>query len=82
VHVVLRSEPERIRVSIQDDGAGFDPQRVRGLGLLGMQERVRHLGGVFAVDSSPGRGTTVNVELPRAVFVEEGDLAAHSHTAG
>ena len=82
VHVILRSEPERIRVSIQDDGGGFDPQRVRGLGLLGMQERVRHLGGAFAVDSSPGRGTTVNAELPRAVFVEEEDHAAHSHTAG
>jgi len=82
VQVVLRSEPDRVRVSIQDDGGGFDTQRVRGLGLLGMQERVRHLGGAFGVDSSPGRGTTVSVELPRAVFGEEEKLAAHSHSAG
>jgi signal transduction histidine kinase len=82
VHVTIRDEPDSIHVTIRDDGAGFDPQRVRGLGLLGMQERVRHLGGRFVVDSSPGRGAAITVELPRAVFVEEERLAAHSHTAG
>ena len=80
--MTVRDEPDRIHVTIQDDGGGFDPQRVRGLGLLGMQERVRHLGGRFVVDSSPGRGAVLTVELPRAVFVEEERLAAHSHTAG
>jgi len=49
---------------------------------LGMQERVRHLGGRFVVDSSPGRGAAITVELPRAVFVEEERLAPHSNTAG
>jgi len=80
--VTVRDEPERIHVTIQDDGGGFDTRRVRGLGLLGMQERVSHLGGHFEVDSSPGRGTAVRVELPRAVFAEEEQVAAHSHTAG
>ena len=64
VQVTVRDEPERIHVTIQDDGGGFDPRRVRGLGLLGMQERVRHLGGRFLVDSSPGRGAVVTVEYP------------------
>ena len=82
VYVTIRDEPDSIHVTIQDDGAGFDPQRVRGLGLLGMQERVRHLGGRFVVDSSPGRGAAITVELPRAVFVEEERLAPHSNTAG
>jgi signal transduction histidine kinase len=82
VQVTVRDERDTIHVTIQDDGGGFDPQRVRGLGLLGMQERVHHLGGRFVVDSSPGRGALVTVELPRAVFVEEESLAAHSHTAG
>jgi signal transduction histidine kinase len=82
VQVTVRDEPERIHVTIQDDGGGFDPRRVRGLGLLGMQERVRHLGGRFLVDSSPGRGAVVTVELPRAVFAEEENGAAHSHTPG
>ena len=35
-----------------------------GLGLLGMEERVRRLGGVFTLDSEPGRGTRLSVELP------------------
>lgn len=51
-------------LTVQDDGSGFDAARVRGLGLLGMQERVAHLGGVFGVKSAPGQGTTLLVELP------------------
>lgn len=82
VQVTIRDEPDRIHVTIQDDGAGFDPRRVRGLGLLGMQERVLHLGGRFEVDSSPGRGAVLTVELPKAVFAEEENVAAHSHIAG
>jgi signal transduction histidine kinase len=39
---------------------------VRGLGLVGMAERVTHLGGSFAVRSQPGGGTRVAVELPLA----------------
>jgi signal transduction histidine kinase len=34
------------------------------MGLLGIQERVTHLGGTFAVDSAPGRGTALRVTLP------------------
>ncbi len=86
VQITVRTEADRIAVSIQDDGAGFDPQRVRGLGLLGMQERVRHLGGTFNLDSSPGRGAVISVTLPRVVFngqpPGEREHAAHSHTAG
>jgi len=64
VRVVVRQEPNRLRVSIDDDGKGFDPSRVRGLGLLGMNERVSQLGGVLKVDSDPARGTCLRVELP------------------
>jgi signal transduction histidine kinase len=53
---------------VQDDGSGFDPERVRGLGLLGMEERARHLGGTFHVDSRPGRGTLLRVTLPLAAL--------------
>ncbi len=53
-------------MTVQDDGSGFDPERVRGLGLLGMEERVRHLGGTFQIDSRPGRGTLLRVTLPLA----------------
>ncbi len=36
------------------------------MGILGMEERVRHLGGSFHIDSHPGQGTTVSVDLPLA----------------
>jgi signal transduction histidine kinase len=66
VRVVVRQEESRIVLSVEDDGRGFDARRVRGLGLVGMEERVRHLGGAFHVRSAPGSGTKVDVELPLA----------------
>jgi len=66
VKVVVKQEPSRILLSVEDDGHGFDAGRVRGLGLVGMEERVNHLGGAFEVASQPGNGTKVAVELPIA----------------
>jgi signal transduction histidine kinase len=66
VRVVVRQEPAKIVLSVEDDGHGFDARRVRGLGLVGMEERVNHLGGAFEVESRPGSGTRVAVELPIA----------------
>jgi signal transduction histidine kinase len=68
VRVVVRHHTREILVTVQDDGTGFDPERVRGLGLLGMEERVRHLGGTFHIDSQPGRGTLLRVTLPLAAI--------------
>jgi len=56
-----------IAVAVSDDGRGFDPQRARGLGILGMEERVRRLGGTLNVKSSPGQGAMVTAELPLPV---------------
>jgi len=64
VKVVVHQEANHLRVSIEDDGKGFDPTRARGLGLIGMNERVSQLGGVFKVDSDPQRGTRLRVDLP------------------
>jgi signal transduction histidine kinase len=66
VRVVVEQDPRRILLTVEDDGHGFDAGRVRGLGLVGMEERVHHLGGNFAVKSQPGSGTKVAVELPLA----------------
>ncbi len=54
----------RIAVEIGDDGRGFQPGRARGLGILGMEERVKRLGGTLTVDSAPGRGAAIKAELP------------------
>jgi signal transduction histidine kinase len=55
---------EVVALSIQDDGQGFDVNQVKGLGLLGIQERVNRLGGACRVHSEPGKGTLLSVELP------------------
>jgi signal transduction histidine kinase len=64
VCVSLAEDTERCVLSINDDGVGFDPHRNRGIGLLGMHERVARLGGTFAIDSASGAGTRIQVELP------------------
>jgi len=67
VKVVVEQESSKIVLTVEDDGRGFDTRRVRGLGLVGMEERVNHLGGVFHVRSRPGAGTKIAVELPIAI---------------
>jgi signal transduction histidine kinase len=64
VNVEVRKKDASVFLSVEDDGQGFDAQRVRGLGLAGMAERVHHLGGAFRVTSRPGSGTQLEVELP------------------
>ena len=64
VKVAVRQEPDRIRLEIQDDGRGFNAREERGMGLLGMQERVSYLGGTFLVESEPGHGTVISIALP------------------
>ena len=54
-----------VRVTVQDDGRGFDPTgHTNGFGLLGMRERVELLHGVLEIESAPGEGTTVNAAFP------------------
>ena len=56
-----------IKVTIEDDGKGFDPDSIRvnkSFGILGMKERVISLGGNFELISSPGRGTKIFICLP------------------
>ena len=62
--VTIVQNSDKITVEIADDGHGFDPARQRGMGILGMEERVRRLGGTFTIESAPGKGATVKAELP------------------
>ncbi len=57
-----------IHVRISDHGSGFDPKRTRGMGLLGMEERVKRLGGKITIDSRPGEGASILAELPLTVL--------------
>jgi len=64
VSVAVVQEPDRLSLTIADDGKGLEGRAGKGMGMLGMEERVTHLGGAFAVESEPGHGTRVRVSLP------------------
>jgi signal transduction histidine kinase len=70
VSVDIRKAEGQARLEIHDDGKSFQANRVFSagkvthLGLLGMRERVEMVGGVFTVESAPGRGTTVLAQVP------------------
>jgi len=71
VSIILEKRDTRILLIIEDDGLGFDsdallriPARNRGVGLLGMKERIALVGGSFNIESTPGVGTTVLVHIP------------------
>jgi signal transduction histidine kinase len=63
IAVRLRCEPERLELTVADDGVGFDVAAVRSrrLGLTTMAERARAIDGDLAIDSAPGAGTTVRL---------------------
>ncbi len=75
---LLEEEDDIALVSITDDGIGFDltelsmetlkelqiPDNTRGLGLLGMQERIELLGGTLEIRSAPGNGTQIYIQVP------------------
>ena len=67
IQITMQGKKESLCLSIRDDGLGFDTGRARtGLGLIGIEERVKELGGSLAVRSWPDRGTLLRVEIPLA----------------
>lgn len=73
VGILFQTGTDTVTVTVEDDGIGFDmdsleltPDHPRGLGLMGMQERVELLGGDLEFDSQPGFGTRIVIRLPLA----------------
>jgi len=70
VKVSIQKLQDSIRMEIHDNGKSFDVERVlfakrhKRLGLLGSRERVEMVGGIFGVESSPGKGTAISAEIP------------------
>jgi len=70
VEVIIQKLPEGICMKIKDDGKSFQVDRVlhgkgrKHLGLLGMRERLEMVGGSLAVESAPGKGTTIIAQIP------------------
>jgi signal transduction histidine kinase len=64
IRVNIHCENGHVEAAISDDGVGFDPEKERGMGILGMQERINALGGTFRLQSREGGGTVVSLRLP------------------
>ena len=80
VHLRLACQESRLMALIEDDGIGFDAHKwmaadtaSSGAGLFGMRERVARCGGTFTIQSRPGRGTRLFVELPLAPRTATGE---------
>ncbi|WEK50855.1 MAG: GAF domain-containing sensor histidine kinase [Candidatus Kaistia colombiensis] len=66
IELRLAFQKERLRVSVRDDGRGFVLDQARhGLGLIGIRERARSLGGLLTLNSEIGRGTEITLDLPK-----------------
>ncbi|MGH4027305.1 GAF domain-containing sensor histidine kinase [Actinomycetota bacterium Odt1-20B] len=68
VSVVLEKRGQAAVLSVTDDGSGFDPRAIRRagrhLGLVSMRDRAGGVGGRLTVESAPGKGTTIEMEVP------------------
>ena len=65
VSVEMGFGPEQLRLSVEDDGAGFQTDAVSaGYGLQNMRQRAEELAGTFETSGAPGQGTKIRVELP------------------
>lgn len=64
IQIAVQKTENSIRIEIQDNGVGFDPETiVRGNGLLNMQQRIENLGGIFTLKSELGKGTSISILL-------------------
>ena len=65
--VNLRGTPEALRLTVRDNGRGFDPESVSqagGLGLTSMRERLKLVAGDLSIETQPGCGTTIVAQVP------------------
>jgi signal transduction histidine kinase len=83
--VTLRGVHDEVKLSVIDDGRGFDAEaalRGNGLGLVSMQERLRLVNGEVVIESEPGAGTTVRASAPLRTTLLEVEPAEASASNG
>lgn len=74
IQLYWKHEEANLHISIEDDGRGFDvaeAQEKRGIGLAGLESRVKSLAGTYSIDSSLGKGTTVMIDIPVTTTLHE-----------
>ena len=87
--LVLERRQGVVTLIVEDDGRGFDiPGQLaeggdgRSLGIFGMRERATLLGGTLTIESTPGAGTTVFVEIPLQMEQTDDRTPTHPHSPG
>jgi signal transduction histidine kinase len=80
VDVCVRGLDGRLHMSIRDDGVGLETttERRAGMGLVGIEERVREIRGVVSIRSHPGAGMTLDIDIP----IPQGGERIHESVAG
>ena len=75
IHLSATVQGSEANIAVQDDGRGFDPEQLSphraGIGLTGLSERVRILGGVMELSSAPGKGTLFRCRIPIPAYGQE-----------
>jgi signal transduction histidine kinase len=69
INLTLRKEPKKLTLNVRDNGCGFEPNGAfhsgnGHFGIMGMRERAERLGGELRLESSPGKGTLLDVLVP------------------
>ena len=71
IRISLHNSGHLISVDVEDDGIGFDAENLQtetaayeGFGIFDIREKIQHLGGNLAIDSKPGAGTAIMIEVP------------------
>ncbi len=64
VTIRFRRSAQVLYCTVQDDGVGFDPKSAKGLGLVGMRQRIESVGGRLVIRSRPGSGVTLKISVP------------------
>ncbi|GHO44228.1 sensor histidine kinase [Ktedonospora formicarum] len=77
VWLTLQQEEEQLRLSIRDDGQGFDQEQVKqGMGLANIHERARNLCATVHIQSTPGKGTYLQIHIPLLLSHKQTDEEA------
>jgi signal transduction histidine kinase len=83
VQVELEYSPEKVVLRVTDDGQGFSPNQANSaghFGMLDMRERAEAIGSHLQIDSAPGRGTHITVEIGEHQTISNAELKAHTHS--
>ncbi len=78
IEVDIRLKRDRFEIVVKDDGAGFEPETLqglgrKGLGLFNIQERLQSIGGAMTIRSQPGEGTSITLAAPVEAAVAAGE---------